>query len=250
MKLSCRNLTKQYRNLKAVDDVNLELYPGKIYMLLGPNGSGKSTLMKMISGLIHPTRGEILLSESAAFGGDPVSGAGGSGEYPIGTKSKEHIAYMPTENYFYSYMTWKDAGNYYRDFYKDFDMDRFRAFLDEFRLEPGKKISKMSSGMAAKGKVALALSRKSSLCLLDEPLNGIDIIARDQILDAIRNSHSPESTFLISSHLVDELERMSDEAVFMKDGVIVKTGNIEQIRGETGMTMAELYKDIYRDKDL
>lgn len=231
--LACTNLVKRYRGLNAVDGVTMELSPGHIYMLLGPNGSGKSTFMKVAAGLIHPTSGEITFQDK-----------------PIGSFSKAHIAYMPTESFFYPYMTWKDAGNYYRDFYEDFDMDLYAAFLEEFHLDLKQKISKMSSGMTAKGKVALTLARRADLCMLDEPLNGIDIIARDQILDAIRKSKRADNAFLISSHLVEELERMSDEAVFMKDGMLVLKGGIEEIRAEKGMDMAGLYKEIYRDKEM
>lgn len=228
--LQCNRLVKKYRSLTAVDDLSLSLKRGRIYALLGPNGSGKSTFMKMIAGLIQPTDGELLFENQ-----------------PIGTYSKAHIAYMPTESYFYSYMTWKDAGNYFQDFYEDFRPEVYERLMADFNLDLNQKISKMSSGMTAKGKIALTLARNARLCLLDEPLNGIDIIARDQILDAIRRQISPEKTFLISSHLVDELERMVHEAVFMKDGRLVMSGDTATLARDTGKTLTELYKDIYRD---
>lgn len=228
--LTCENLVKTYRNLRAVDGLTLSLLPGRIYMLLGPNGSGKSTWMKMCAGLIQPTSGELL------FEGERIT-----------SKAKERISYMPTEPYFYSYMTWKDAENYYADFFRDFSRERFEQLMGDFHLNRKDKISKMSSGMTAKGKVALALARDSHLCLLDEPLNGIDIIARDQILEAIRRAASPQRTFVISSHLVDELEKMSDEAIFMKNGQLVLMGSVPGLREKEQKSLAELYKDIYSD---
>jgi len=228
--LQCDHLTKKYRGLAAVNDLSLHLEKGKIYALLGPNGSGKSTFMKIAAGLIQPTKGRIRFENT-----------------PIGTYSKTHIAYMPTEAYFYSYMTWQDASRYYSDFYQDFDPEYFRKLMQEFHLDLNQKISKMSSGMMAKGKIALALSRNSRLCMLDEPLNGIDIIARDQILAAIKAAASTEKTFLISSHLVDELEAMTDEAIFMKNGSLVLSGNVHELTASHGKSLTELYKEIYYD---
>ncbi len=228
--LHCDHLTKKYRSLTAVNDLTLHLKTGRIYALLGPNGSGKSTFMKIAAGLIHPTSGQI------SFEG-----------HPLDTSSKAHIAYMPTESYFYSYMTWKDASRYYADFYTDFDSDRYQKLMTEFHLDMNQKISKMSSGMMAKGKIALALSRNARLCMLDEPLNGIDIIARDQILAAIKAFSSTDKTFLISSHLVDELETTTDAALFMKNGSLILSGTTEELTRSSRKSLTELYKEIYHD---
>lgn len=228
--LECSGLTKKYGSHKAVNDLTLTLERGRVYALLGPNGSGKSTFMKMAAGLIHPSSGEIRFENG-----------------PIGTKSKAQTVYMPTEAYFYPYMTWKDAGNYFSDFYEDFQPQVYSRLLEEFSLTPKMKISKMSSGMMAKGKVALALSRNAHLIMLDEPLNGIDIIARDQILKSIETHCGPDKTFLVSSHLVDELERMTDYAVFMKNGGLVMCGRVDELTQNHGKTMTELYKDVYSD---
>ena len=94
--LECSELTKKYGSHRAVDNLNLQIERGRVYALLGPNGSGKSTFMKMAAGLIHPSSGKIL------FEGESV-----------GKNSKAKTVYMPTESYFYSYMTWKDAGHYF-----------------------------------------------------------------------------------------------------------------------------------------
>ena len=107
--LSCNQLMKKYITTTAVQDITLKLEAGKTYALLGPNGSGKTTFMKMAAGLIKPTSGDI------QFEGQN-----------IGVYSKAHIAYMPTEAYFYPYMTCKDIGNYYHDFFEDFDIEKLR----------------------------------------------------------------------------------------------------------------------------
>lgn len=226
--LECKNLVKKYIGKTAVSDISLTIEPGKVYALLGPNGSGKTTLMKMIVGLTKPTLGQILID------GRPM-------EY----KDKANITYMPTENYFFPYMSCKDICKFYSDFYMDFSKDRFVELLKEFDLDMSIKANKMSSGMMAKLKIAVALSRNSDIIMLDEPLNGIDIIARDKVLDIIQRNIDGRKSFIISSHLVDELEKKIDAAIFIKDGVMVKQGDADKLREESGKSIVDLYKEIY-----
>jgi ABC-2 type transport system ATP-binding protein len=226
--LKCEHLTKKYLNATAVSDLTLEIPRGRVYAMLGPNGSGKTTFMKMIAGLVKPTSGTLL------FEGEP-----------IGVKSKACVAYMPTEAYFFGYMTGEDVGAYYEDFFLDFDREAYRAMLDKMQLPPKVKVSKLSSGMTAKLKIAVTLARDSELIMLDEPLNGIDVIARDQVLDAIREKVSPTRTLLLSSHLVDELERIVDYAVFMKTGEVALEGFSRELRESRKKSLVDLYKEIY-----
>jgi len=226
--LKCEHLTKKYMNATAVMDLTLEIPKGRVYAMLGPNGSGKTTFMKMIAGLVKPTSGTLLFEGA-----------------PIGVASKARIAYMPTEAYFFGYMSGEDVGAYYEDFFADFDRAAYRAMLAKMDLPSKVKVSKLSSGMMAKLKIAVTLSRDSALIMLDEPLNGIDVIARDQVLEAIRAKISPERTLLLSSHLVDELERIVDYAVFMKTGEVALEGVSRQLRESRGKSLVELYKEIY-----
>lgn len=226
--LVCEHLTKKYLTTTAVQNLSLSIPRGRVYALLGPNGSGKTTLMKMIAGLVKPTSGAL------TFDGQP-----------IGVASKARVAYMPTEGYFFGYMNGEDVGAYYQDFFPDFDRARYREMLDKLQLPPRTKVRQLSSGMLAKLKLAATLSRDSELVMLDEPLNGIDIIARDQVIDAIRERICPERTFLLSSHLVDELERIVDCAVFMKRGESVLEGPVADLREKHGKGLVDLYKEIY-----
>jgi ABC-type multidrug transport system, ATPase component len=221
---------KKYITTTAVQDITLKLEAGKTYALLGPNGSGKTTFMKMAAGLIKPTSGDI------QFEGQN-----------IGVYSKAHIAYMPTEAYFYPYMTCKDIGNYYHDFFEDFDIEKFFLILGNMDLNLNQKASKMSSGMMAKLKIAVTISRNARLIMLDEPLNGIDIIARERVLNTIINNFSPNKTFLISSHLVDELEQVIDYAIFIKRGHVELMGPADELRRANNKSIVDLYKEIYAD---
>ncbi len=221
-------LKKKYMTVTAVENITMNIEAGRIYALLGPNGSGKTTLMKMIAGLTKQTAGTILYEG-----------------VPIGVESKKHIAYMPTESYFYSYMNCIDIGKYYQDFFEDFSMKKYLDLLESMELAGKTKASKMSSGMLAKLKIAVTLARDSRLIMLDEPLNGIDIIARDKIIDIITANVDGHRSFILSSHLVDELEKIIDYAVFVKNGTIVKQGEASALRDEYGKSIVDIYKSIY-----
>ena len=226
--LETEHLTKKYGGKAAVNDLTLKLETGRLVALLGPNGSGKTTLMKMIAALASPTSGTIRL--------DGV---------PVGRDTKAKVAYMPTEAYFYGYMSARDAGRYYRDFFADFDMDKYMAALEREHLDPKGKIRTMSSGMVAKVKLALTFARSAALVMLDEPLNGIDIVARERTLAAIQENRGSNRTMIVSSHLVDELETMIDDAVFIKDGSLVVAGDASALREKHGMSIVDMYMKIY-----
>lgn len=226
--LTCKQVVKKYLTTTAVEGVDLSIDEGHVYALLGPNGSGKTTLMKMIAGLVKPTSGEMLFEGA-----------------PIGVRSKARVAYMPTEGYFFSYMTCRDVGRYYADFFQDFDRSRFEQLLNQMDLPIKGKAAKLSSGMLAKLKLAVTLCRDSRLLMLDEPLNGIDIIARDWTVDAIVGAKSAQRAIILSSHLVDELEKIIDYAIFMKAGRVVLEGDAEALRAEHGKSIVDLYKQVY-----
>ena len=226
--LKCEKLKKTYFNKTAVDDISVTIEKGKIYALLGPNGSGKTTFMKMAAGLVKPTSGEILYKDA-----------------PIGIASKSEVAYMSTEPYFYSFMTVGGVGKYYSEFFNDFDMDLFKSLLAEMELGTEEKVTHLSSGMTAKLKVAVTIARKAKLYLLDEPLNGIDLIAREHIVKAVLRAAGEDSTIVISSHLVDELEAIVDSVIFSKNGRSVIAGDAEEIREQRGKSIVELYKEVY-----
>lgn len=224
--LTLQNVTKRYLRRTALDDVSLNIEAGQTCLLLGPNGSGKTTMMKLIAGLARPTSGLITLD-----GQD------------IGPVTKARVAYMPTENYFYNYMTVKDIGKYYADFFQDFDSAHFRRMLTDMELDEADRIRQLSSGMAAKLRLSLALSRNAALMMFDEPLNGVDILTRTQTIDAIRAGRQSSRTMLISTHLVDELEDVVDCLIFLKHGKLVMMGDKQEICA--GRTLKDLYIEIY-----
>ncbi len=229
--LDIQHLTRRYQNKLAVSDLSLTFEKGKTYALLGPNGSGKTTLMKMIAGLTKQTSGEITL--------DGI---------PVGPETKKHIAYMPTESYFYSYMSIADAGKYYADFFEDFDERRYEEALQRMELNPKDKIRTLSSGMNAKVRLALTLSRDAQVMMFDEPLNGVDILTRKQVVDEIIRNRENGRTMIISTHLVDELNAYIDVAIFMKNGVLERIGDRAALEEKHG-SLTNLYLSIYGGKE-
>ena len=226
--LESKNITKKYGAKAAVDGVSLKIEPGYIYAMLGPNGSGKTTWMKMAEGLVKPTSGEML------FEGKPV-----------GPDSRKKIAYMSTEPYFYSWMTIRDVGKYYRDFFEDFSMDRYQELLSRMELTGDLKAKSLSSGMMAKLKIAVTMARDAKVIMLDEPLNGVDLLAREDIIRSITEAAAPDKAIIVSSHLVDELETISDYAIFIRNGHLIEVDNIEESRMEAGKSIVERYREIY-----
>ncbi len=226
--LESKAITKMFGSKAAVAQVSLMLEKGHIYAMLGPNGSGKTTWMKMAAGLIKPTSGEAL------FEGAPVS-----------IESRKRVAYMSTEPYFYSWMTVKDVGKYYEDFFGDFSYDRYLALLGRMELTEEMKTRALSSGMMAKLKIAVTLARDAAVYMLDEPFNGIDLLARDVIRECILEQAADDKLLLLSSHLVEEMEAIADWAVYLKDGVLVECVELETMRNERGLSMADRYRQIY-----
>ena len=226
--LKSENLTKKFGSKTAVDGISMELTPGHVYAMLGPNGSGKTTWMKMAAGLMIPTSGTVYFDGA-----------------PVGIESRKHVAYMSTEPFFYTWMTVADVGRYYGDFFEDFSADKYRELLSQMELEEKLKTKTLSSGMAAKLKIAATMARDAKVYMLDEPFNGIDLLARDEIRHCILQEAGPEKVLILSSHLVEEMEAVADWAVFIRQGRLVEIRDLEEMRETDGVSMADRYRAIY-----
>ncbi len=226
--LESKEITKSFGKKTAVDHISLKLEPGYIYAMLGPNGSGKTTWMKMAAGLIKPTSGEMYYNGR-----------------PLDVDSRREIAYMSTEPYFYNWMSAADVGKYYQDFFADFSMEKYRKLLEFMELTEDMKTKSLSSGMMAKLKIAVTLARDAKVIMLDEPLNGIDLLARDRIMKSIVETAGPDRVLLISSHLVEELETVADYAVFIKQSHLIEVRGLEELRASEGISVADKYRQIY-----
>lgn len=227
--IEIKGLSKSYINKKALDNLDLEIEKGKVIGILGPNGSGKTTLIKLLTGLLRQSKGEILID----------------GRSP-GVYTKSIVSYLPDRNFLFKWMKIEDAINLYEDFYEDFQREKAYELLEFMGLEKNMKIPSLSKGMHEKLNLTLVLSRKAKVYILDEPIAGVDPVARDQILNAIIENYNEESTMLITTHLVRDMENIFDEVIFLKEGKVEIRGNAEKLREERNMQIDEIYKEIFR----
>ena len=211
--LKSERICKSYLNKKALRGVDLDIMPGKIVGLLGPNGSGKTTFLKIAAGILHASSGEILID----------------GQKP-GVYTKSIVSYLPDNEYLLNWMKVKDAVKYFKDFYSDFDEKKAKELLLFMNLDENSTVKSLSKGMKEKLKLTLVLSRNAKLYILDEPLGGVDPTAREKILNAIVNNFSENSSMIITTHLVNDIERIFDDVAFISDGEIVLQGNAEELR--------------------
>lgn len=226
--LKTNNLTKIYSSKVALDNVNIEIPEGKIVGLLGPNGSGKTTFIKIAAGILRQSSGEILIQNSKP-----------------GVYTKSIVSYLPDVNYLYKWMKIKDAFEYFKDFYMDFDEIKAKELLKFMKLDEESKVTSLSKGMMEKLLMTLVLSRKAKLYIFDEPLGGVDPVAREKILDAIIENYSDESSMLITTHLVNDIERIFDDVMFINEGKIVLSGNAEELRNSRGKSIDEIFREVY-----
>ncbi|MCM3223033.1 ABC transporter ATP-binding protein [Bacillus cereus] len=226
--LKIENLWKRY-NLKTVlQDLSAKISEGKIIGLVGDNGSGKTTLLKMIAGLRYPSKGTITIEGQK-----------------VGIETKKTVSFMPDSPVFDEWMTIKDAVVFYRDFYSDFDFHQAMDLIAEFKMPLEEHIVALSKGGVEKLQLILTFSRKAKLYILDEPLGGIDLVSRKHVLDLILKFYREDCTILISTHLIEEIENIFDEVIFLKDGTIILHENVEEIRFHHGKAVHELFREVF-----
>jgi len=223
------NLGKRFGTLWAVRDLTFCIDEGKILGICGPNGSGKSTLLKILAGLLRPTRGMVKI-----YGENP------------GKHTKRVVSYMSEIDYLYPWMKAGEILDFAASFYEDWDEQRRKDLVNFLKIEEDKKIRELSRGMRGRLKIALALSRRAKIYLLDEPLSGIDPSSRAKILDAlVREYRGQEESMIISTHLVREAEPLFEEVIFLKEGEIILRGDADELRETHGKSITEIFLEYF-----
>ncbi|MCL1995465.1 MAG: ABC transporter ATP-binding protein [Defluviitaleaceae bacterium] len=229
--LSVTELTKSYGRKKVLQGTTFTLPVGRLVGLMGPNASGKTTMFNIISGLTKFRRGSVTI--------DGV---------PVGVATRSLVSYMPDKNFLYKYMTAKDALGFYKDFFPDFNEKTADELCVSLGIEKDEKVKKMSKGTVEKLLLLLTLSRKTKLYLLDEPLGGIDPLAKTKIVDTILGQFTgKDSTMVLSTHLLRDTEKLFDYALYLKDGQIIKSGEADTLRQENNKTLEEIYVEVYSE---
>lgn len=233
--LVAEGLTKQFRDfwrrpkLTAVHNVSFEICRGEVFGLLGPNGSGKSTTIKMILGLLHPTRGRLVVL----------------GKDPRDVRIKERIGYLPEESYLYPYLTAEETLGFYG---RLFDLDRreravrISQLLDMIGLAHARRrqVGEFSKGMMRRIGLAQALINDPDLVILDEPTSGLDPIGCRQIKDLILTLARRGKTVLLSSHLLADVEDVCDRIMILYNGRVQATGPVRdllEVKSRTRLTL-------------
>lgn len=227
--IELKNVSKRYKQTEALKNVSLSLKPGQIVGILGPNGSGKTTLIKILNGLLRDYSGEVLIENQG-----------------IGVHSKSLISYLPDQTYLANWMTGEKAIDLFKDMYSDFDEVRMRELLSKLKLDSKQSIKTMSKGMKERFQLALVMSRKAKIYILDEPIGGVDPAARELILNTILDNYATDSLVIISTHIISEIEQIFDTVVFLKEGEIVLCDDVDSIRSNHNKSIDELFKEIFK----
>ena len=227
--LECKNLTKQYGHVTALEDVSFSIEPGRIVGLLGPNGSGKTTLIKLANGLLTPTSGELTICNA-----DP------------GKETHAIVSYLPERTSIPLWLTASQLLDFYQDFYKDFRRDAAEELLAHLNIPAKQRIKQMSKGTREKVQLIVTMSRAAMLYLLDEPIGGVDPATRDYILSTIIGNYNPEAAVVISTHLIADVEKVLDEVIFINQGHVVLQSSVDEIREAKGMSVDALFREVFK----
>lgn len=228
MILECENLSKNYGSVKALDNLTLKIESGKIVGLLGPNGHGKTTLIKTLSGLLSKDKGKVLIDGKR-----------------IGVGTKKIVSYLPERSYLSPEMKIKEVVSFFQEFYEDFDAKKADAMLGELSLNKESKLKSLSKGNREKVQLIMVMSRKAKLYLLDEPMGGVDPAARDYILKTIISNYSEDATVIISTHLIQDVEQILDEVVFLKEGKVMLHSDVDELRMEKEKSVDALFREVF-----
>ena len=227
--VQCKNLSKDYGNKKALENINFSIPAGRIVGLLGSNGSGKTTFIKIMNDLLVPSSGELLIK----------------GKRP-GVESKKIISYLPERTYLPYDKKVFELVNYFKDFYEDFNEEKAYKLLEQLGIKKEDKLKQMSKGTKEKVQLVLVMSREADIYVLDEPIGGVDPLARDQILDLILKNFKEGASLLISTHLIADIEKILDDVIFINEGKIILTSSADELRNQYHTSIENVFKEVFK----
>ncbi len=227
--VSIKNLTKKYGVVEALKNIDLDIPRNAIVGLLGPNGSGKTTMIKVLVGLLNQYEGSVIIDGKE-----------------LGQETKKLVSYLPDRDYLSNAWTFNDAVEYFKDFYDDFDVEKANRLIDELKIPRNVRFKALSKGTREKLQLILVLSRNAKLYIFDEPIAGVDPVARDLVFKLITENRAEDSTVIISTHLIMDCEQYLDYVVFIKEGQIVLRNDANKLRESTGKSINDVFKELFR----
>lgn len=230
--ITIKNVDYTYYSYKkenyVFNQLNLSFEKGKVIGLLGPNGSGKTTLIKLLNGLLTPTKGEILIN----------------GHRP-GVETKAVVSYLPERTYLQAGKTVKQMLDFFEDFYVDFSRERAVQMLQNLGIDEAAALKTLSKGTREKVQLILVMSRNALVYILDEPIAGVDPAARDYIIKTIIQNYNQDALVLLATHLITDVESILDEVVFIKNGEVVLQSGVDEIREAQNKSIDAYFREVF-----
>lgn len=227
--IKLQEVSKKFMTKTALRDINLELSTGKIIGLVGENGSGKSTTLKLIAGLLQPTKGTV------TFNGRNV-------DHRIATD----VSYLSELDEYYGFYNVGQTIDFYASQFPDFNIEKAEEIRQFMKLDRQAKLKHLSKGNRGRLKIVLTLAREVPVILMDEPLSGLDPMVRDSIVKGLISFIDLEKQLiLITTHEIREIEAILDEVIALKDGEIIGHHNVDELRSEQNMGIVEWMTKIY-----
>jgi len=228
--LQLSNVSFRYMKKPILQDVSFSIPVGKIIGLVGENGSGKSTLLKVLSGLLRPSNGEVLLNGT-----------------PVTRRSADQIAYLPDTDLFFDFYTGEQLFQHYASQFEDFSYDKACIVAEFLNVDKNMKLGQLSKGNRGRMKMAATLGREVPFYLMDEPFSGLDPIVREQLIKGlIQFTDIENQTILLSTHELYEVEPILDQIILLQNGSIIAHEEVETIRDVTNKDAVQWMKTYYK----
>ncbi|MEX3745601.1 ABC transporter ATP-binding protein [Lysinibacillus xylanilyticus] len=228
--LQLSNVSFRYMKKPILQDVSFSIPVGKIIGLVGENGSGKSTLLKVLSGLLRPSNGEVLLNGT-----------------PVTRRSADKIAYLPDTDLFFDFYTGEQLFQHYASQFEDFSYDKACIVAEFLNVDKNMKLGQLSKGNRGRMKMAATLGREVPFYLMDEPFSGLDPIVREQLIKGlIQFTDIENQTILLSTHELYEVEPILDQIILLQNGSIIAHEEVETIRDVTNKDAVQWMKTYYK----
>jgi len=226
--IELKNVSKKYGFKEGLRNINLSLSKGGIIGLVGTNGSGKSTLLKLLAGFVQPSKGSVLISGQKA-----------------NRRRGDIVAFQSDKEALYPFYTVEETLRFSDKVFPSFDLKKAYELISHFHLDLKQPVKNLSKGYLARLKMAVTLARKLPLTLMDEPLSGIDPIARGEMIQNIASHIDLEQqTLLLSTHEVDEIEHLLDHVILLHEGKVVYSENVELLRESRNVSVLEIMKEV------